>query len=49
VPNQPSTISLTNKIEQEVMADHVMKMTGDDAAFQAIKTGLVGYIQSPES
>jgi hypothetical protein len=30
------------------MADHVMKMT-DDAAFQAIKTGLVGYIQSPES
>jgi hypothetical protein len=43
----PSTGSLTNKIENEVMADGFMKMTGGDAAFQTIKAGLAGYLQKP--
>jgi hypothetical protein len=43
----PSTNDLTNKIEQEIMADSLMQMTGGNAAFQVIKNGLDGYLQKP--
>ena len=43
----PSTIGLTTTIEQEVAADRYLQMTGGDAAFQAIRAGLAGYLQKP--
>jgi SIR2-like domain len=45
----PSTSGLTQKIEVEVMADDLMKMTGGDAAFQAVKAGLGSYLRNPKS
>lgn len=43
----PSTIGLTTTIEQKVAADRYMQSTGGDVAFQAIRTGLAGYLQKP--
>lgn len=43
----PSTIGLTTTIEQAVAADRYLQTTGGDAAFQAIRAGLAGYLRKP--
>jgi len=43
----PSTADLTATIEQRVAADRYVRTTGGDAAFQAIKAGLAGYLRKP--
>lgn len=43
----PSTTGLTDTIERAVAADPYMQRSGGHAAFQEIKTGLVGYLQRP--
>lgn len=40
-------MGLTDIIAREVAADNYMRRTGGDAAFQAIKAGLTGYLQKP--
>ena len=43
----PSTAKLTGIIENAVMADQVMQMTGGNMAYQLLKDGLTGYLEKP--
>ena len=43
----PLTGPLTDLIERVVMADPIMQGESGDAAFQAIKAGLAGYLNNP--